>query len=74
VRIEIPQNLFDDSKWVGFAMCAVFPFHKHPTAVRMDLDSGVPHHVICELHTDIGGMKPISTSYLLGKDEVLISL
>jgi hypothetical protein len=76
VTIEIPQNLFSDRNWMGFAMCAVFPFHKHPTAVRRDLDSGVPdHRVICELQTDIGHMKPIFTiCYGISKDEVLISL
>jgi hypothetical protein len=74
VTTDIPQNLFSDRNWMGFAMCAVFPFHKHPTAVRRNLESGIPHRVICELQTDIAGMSPISTPYSISEDEVLISL
>ncbi|XP_059453459.1 uncharacterized protein LOC132183998 [Corylus avellana] len=55
-------------------MCAVFPFHKHPTAVRANLDSGFPHRVICELETDIGCMPPSLIDHSISEDEVLISL
>jgi hypothetical protein len=74
VTIEIPQKLFNDRNWMGFVMCAVFPFHKHETAVRNNLESGIPHRVICQLQTDIAGMSPISTPYSISEDEVLISL
>jgi hypothetical protein len=74
VTTDIPQNLFSDRNWMGFAICAVFPFHKHETAVRNNLESGIPHRVICQLQTDIAGMSPISTPYSISEDEVLISL
>ena len=34
----LPPDLYDNPDWMGFAFCAVFSFHKHPTAVCKNLN------------------------------------
>ena len=59
---------------MGFAFCVVFAFHKHPTAVRDNLDKGSSHHLICcQLKTNLGLMTP-PLLYLVREEDVLISL
>jgi hypothetical protein len=73
VTIPLPPYLFDNPDWMGFAVCAVFSFHKHPTAIRMNLDSVFPHRFMCHLETDLGCMRPL-LEYCVSENEVLISL
>jgi hypothetical protein len=74
VRIPLPPPyLFDNSGLMGFAICAVFSFHKHPTAVRMNLDSTLPHGFMCRLETNLGCVCPL-LSHSIREDEVLISI
>ena len=73
VRISLPPYLYDDPDWMGFAFCAAFSFHKHPTLVRNHLDTGASHLICCQLKTNLGAMIPL-LPYLMREDEVLISL
>ncbi|XP_057952416.1 TMV resistance protein N-like [Malania oleifera] len=76
VAIELPENIFNDPTWMGFAFCAAFSFHKHPTAVRNSLqgtDTGGSHRLICQLTTNLGPMTPLFF-HSISEDDVLISL
>ena len=74
MRILLPPDFYDNPDWMGFAFCAVFAFHKHPTAVRDNLGKGSSHHLICcQLKTNLGPMTP-SLHYLIREEDVLISL
>jgi hypothetical protein len=61
VRIgTLPPNLYYNPDWMGFAMCAVFSFHKHPSAIN--LDSGFLHPFKCHVATDLGCVRPFFES------------
>jgi hypothetical protein len=47
VTIQLPPNLYDDSDWMGLALCAAVSVLKHPTLIRRNLDSGVSHQLAC---------------------------
>jgi hypothetical protein len=69
--MPLPPNFYNNPDWMGFAVCAVFSFHKHPTAIN--LDSRFPHRFMCHLETNLGCMSPLF-EYSISEDEVLISL
>ncbi|XP_030962619.1 uncharacterized protein LOC115983903 isoform X3 [Quercus lobata] len=73
VRIELPPNSYDNPDWMGFAFCAVFSFHKHPTAVCNNLNSEFTHIFSCHSKTNLGCMSPLFF-YGIHEDDVLISL
>ena len=74
MRTSLPPDFYDNPDWMGFAFCVVFEFHKHPTAVRDNLDKGSSHHLICcQLKTNLGLMTP-PLHYLVREKDVLISL
>jgi hypothetical protein len=60
VKIPLPPNLYYDPKWMGFALCFVFSFHKHPSAIN--LDSGFRHRFMCHVETDLGCVRPLFDS------------
>ncbi|XP_065634586.1 uncharacterized protein LOC136069716 [Quercus suber] len=69
----LPPDLYDNPDWMGFAFCAVFSFHKHPTAVCKNLNSEFAHIFCCHLKTNLGCMSPL-LFYGIDEDDVLISL
>lgn len=74
MTIPLPKNLYDDPDWMGFAFCAAFQFHKHPTAIRTNLGSGSHHHrFMCVLDSDIGRSAQLF-DYTIDERDVLISL
>lgn len=74
MTIPLPKNLYDDPDWMGFAFCAAFQFHKHPTAIRTNLGSGSHHHrFMCVLDSDIGRSAQLF-DYTIDERNVLISL
>jgi hypothetical protein len=60
VRIVLPPKWYYNSHWMGFAICAVFSFHKHPSAIN--LDSGFLHPFKCHVETDLGCVRPFYES------------
>jgi hypothetical protein len=58
MTIQLPPNLYDDSDWMGLALCVAISVHNHPTLIRPNLDSGVSHHLVCLWETDIGCVEP----------------
>ena len=73
VRMWLPPDLYDNPDWMGFAFCAVFSFHKHPTAVCKNLNSEFAHIFSCHLKTNLGCMSPLFF-HGIHEDDVLISL
>ncbi|XP_050281499.1 TMV resistance protein N-like [Quercus robur] len=73
VRMWLPPDLYDNPDWMGFAFCAVFSFHKHPTSVWKNLNSEFAHIFSCHLKTNLGCMSPL-LYYGIDEDDVLISL
>jgi hypothetical protein len=55
---ELPTNLYDDSYWMGLALCASFSVDEDPAAILQNLDSETSCHLICLLETNIGGVEP----------------
>lgn len=39
MEMQLSLDICNDPDWMGIALCALFLFRKHPTAVRMNLDS-----------------------------------
>ena len=73
MRIGLPPNSYENPDWIGFAFCAVFSFHKHPTAVWKNLNSEFAHIFSCHLKTNLRCMCPL-LYYGIDEDDVLISL
>ena len=53
---------------MGFVVCASFSVQEYPTEFLDNLESCVPHHLICLFETDIGSLKPLHV-YCTTKDE-----
>ena len=59
---------------MGFAFCAAFQFHKHPTAIRTNLGSGSHHHrFMCVLDSNIDRCSQLF-DYTIDERNVAISL
>lgn len=71
MTISLPLDLYDILDRMGF--CAVFSFHKHPLAARMDLDSVFSHIINCNLKANLGCMIPL-LGHHIREDDVLILL
>ncbi|XP_040997413.1 uncharacterized protein LOC121243362 [Juglans microcarpa x Juglans regia] len=59
VGFELPPDLYNDSHWLGLAMCASFWVYEDDKAAHVKmLDLGNPHYLLCLLDTDIGSVEP----------------
>ena len=73
VKIHLSPYLYNDPDWMGFALCTAFKFHKHPTAILRNLNSGLPHRFMCHLETNFGHISPL-LDYTINESNILISL
>ncbi|KAK9995038.1 hypothetical protein SO802_024741 [Lithocarpus litseifolius] len=72
VNTQLNPNAFDNLNCMGIAVCALFSFHKHPTAVRMDKDSGISHDFHCLLRAN---SRPVHRVWkTINEDKISISL
>ncbi|KAK9995025.1 hypothetical protein SO802_024728 [Lithocarpus litseifolius] len=72
VNTQLNPNAFDNLNCMGIAVCALFSFHKHPTAVRMDKDSGISHDFHCLLRAN---SRPVHRVWkTISEDKISISL
>lgn len=75
VALPLSQELCNDPDLMGFALCGLFHFTKHPTAVRENLDSRTFNRLKfqCFLETSSSPMRSVCNG-LLSEDNELISL
>lgn len=59
VTMALPPNLYNDTNWLGLALCAQFSILEHPDANHSGLNLGIPHYLTCYLETDRGSVEPI---------------
>lgn len=68
VTIELPTNMHNDSGWAGLLICASFTFQENQIEFLENLESEIPHHLICFFDTDIDSLRPIHV-YRTAKQE-----
>ncbi|XP_008240877.1 PREDICTED: TMV resistance protein N-like [Prunus mume] len=59
VKIPLPPNLYEDTNWIGLALCAYFSVLDRSTTDLDNLNPEISHHLICHLESDRGTIEPI---------------
>lgn len=72
LTLHLTREFYNDSTWVGFAICAYFLFDKNQTSVLDILDSENSYNLICHWQTNIGSVKPRHV-YCLTKNDLILS-
>ncbi|KAG6620988.1 hypothetical protein I3842_Q046300 [Carya illinoinensis] len=71
VGFELPPDFYNDSNWLGLAMCASFWVYKDDKAAHVKmLDLGNPHYLSCLLDTDIGSVEPLHSHRPFTEEEI----
>ncbi|KAG7943392.1 hypothetical protein I3843_15G035900 [Carya illinoinensis] len=71
VGFELPPDFYNDSNWLGLAMCASFWVHEDDKVAHVKmLDLGNPHYLSCLLDTDIGSVVPLHSHRPFTEEEI----
>jgi hypothetical protein len=75
VTIPLPPNLYDDSTWLGLALCVSFSVKEHGTTIVDIRDLPAPcNFITCLLETDICGLGHVRMfhMYRLTKEDLML--
>ncbi|KAG7946358.1 hypothetical protein I3843_14G036800 [Carya illinoinensis] len=70
VTFKLPSNLYEDSNWLGLALCASFSVDKDSAAIIENLETS--QELICHLETDIGSVEPLHHVYHPTKEDFML--
>lgn len=74
VTFKLPSNFYEDSNWLGLALCASFSVDKEDSAAIIENLETSQLELICHLETDIGSVEPLHVYHPTEEDFMLFQL